>query len=307
MKLPGDTDDIVRLLERIVNQAVKLLSCDAASIFLLHGDELVLKARSGRPTTIESPVSYKLGEGLTGWVQQHGRALRVDNVADFSSDAQRLAAVYPGINWVNTFRYDEAESSRKTAGSLIAAPIVSNEEAIGVIRCVRSIDYPEKFTQEEAHLLEVFAETAATAIEARRELNFMVEAPFAFVLMPFASEFSDIYEFGIKETMIQKGVRCERVDEMEFNDRILDQVYKSIQRADLILADMTGRNPNVYYEVGYAHALKKDVILLTQDATDIPFDLKHHNHIEYGGKIAELRKRLGNRVQAWLREREGQQ
>lgn len=55
---------------------------------------------------------------------------------------------------------------------------------------------------------------------------------------------------------------------------------------------MTGRNPNVFYEVGYAHALGKIVILLTQDTNDIPFDLKHHQHIVYKGKIDELRKAL---------------
>ncbi len=53
---------------------------------------------------------------------------------------------------------------------------------------------------------------------------------------------------------------------------------------------MTGRNPNVFYEVGYAHALGKIVLLLTQNAEDIPFDLKHRPHTVYAGKIETLRK-----------------
>ena len=48
---------------------------------------------------------------------------------------------------------------------------------------------------------------------------------------------------------------------------------------------MTGRNANVFYEVGYAHALGKIVLLLTKNADDIPFDLKHHQHIVYGGSV----------------------
>jgi hypothetical protein len=59
---------------------------------------------------------------------------------------------------------------------------------------------------------------------------------------------------------------------------------------------MTGRNPNVFYEVGYAHALGKRVLLLTQKADDIPFDLKHYPHIVYGGKITELKQELEKRV-----------
>jgi hypothetical protein len=54
---------------------------------------------------------------------------------------------------------------------------------------------------------------------------------------------------------------------------------------------MSGRNPNVFYELGYAHAKNKVCLLLTKDATDIPFDLKHHRHIVYRS-IQDLRKKL---------------
>lgn len=62
---------------------------------------------------------------------------------------------------------------------------------------------------------------------------------------------------------------------------------------------MTGRNPNVFYEVGYAHALGKIVLLLTQKADDIPFDLKHKQHIIYGNngsKIQNLRSELNPKL-----------
>lgn len=59
---------------------------------------------------------------------------------------------------------------------------------------------------------------------------------------------------------------------------------------------MTGRSPNVFYEVGYAHALNKRVVLLTQNADDIPFDLKHYPHIVYGGKITQLKSELERRI-----------
>src|SRR5215470_17942078 len=116
--------------------------------------------------------------------------------------------------------------------------------------------------------------------------------PFVFVLMPFSNEFTDIYEVGIKAACKEAGAYCERVDEQIFDGNILERVYGQISRADVVIAEMTGRNPNVFYETGYAHALNKRVILLTQSSDDIPFDLKHYPHITYGGKITTLKSQL---------------
>ncbi|MBB6095633.1 hypothetical protein HNQ60_004524 [Povalibacter uvarum] len=122
--------------------------------------------------------------------------------------------------------------------------------------------------------------------------------PFVFVLMPFHEQFDDVYKVGIKEACESINAYCERVDEQIFEERILDRIYNQIVKADVIVADMTGRNPNVFYEVGFAHALGKRTILLTQSADDIPFDLKHFPHIVYEGKISQLREKLKKRV-AW--------
>jgi len=119
---------------------------------------------------------------------------------------------------------------------------------------------------------------------------------FVFVLMPFDESFRDVYEVGIKAACKDAGAYCERVDEQIFVESILERVYNQIAKADVIVAEMTGRNPNVFYEVGYAHALGKQVILLTQNSEDIPFDLKHYPHIIYGGKIAALKSQLEARV-----------
>ncbi|MDY9925634.1 hypothetical protein [Methanosarcina sp.] len=119
--------------------------------------------------------------------------------------------------------------------------------------------------------------------------------PFVFVLMPFAEDFDDIYKLGIKEAAKEVGAYAERVDEQIFTEGILERIFNQINKADVIVADMTGRNPNVFYEVGYAHALGKIVLLLTQKVDDIPFDLKHKQHIIYGNsgsKIQNLRSEL---------------
>lgn len=115
--------------------------------------------------------------------------------------------------------------------------------------------------------------------------------------MPFDGEFDDVYQIGIKESCAAAGAYCERVDEQIFEERILDRIYNQISKADVVIADMTGRNPNVFYEVGYAHALGKPTVLLTQEAEDIPFDLKHFPHIIYGNKLTQLRDDLTKRIQ----------
>jgi hypothetical protein len=109
--------------------------------------------------------------------------------------------------------------------------------------------------------------------------------PFVFVLMPFDKKFSDTYKFGIKGAAEDAGAYAERVDEQIFGEGMLDRIFNQINKADVIVADMTGKNANVFYEVGYAHALNKIVLLITQSADDIPFDLKHRQHIVYGGQI----------------------
>ncbi len=115
--------------------------------------------------------------------------------------------------------------------------------------------------------------------------------------MPFSDEFSDVYTIGIKEACVAAGAYCERVDEQIFIETMLQRIYNQIAKADLIIADMTGRNPNVFYEVGYAHAIGKRTILLTKTSEDIPFDLKHFAHIVYGTKLSILRDELTRRIQ----------
>lgn len=126
--------------------------------------------------------------------------------------------------------------------------------------------------------------------------------PFVFVLMPFESKFDDIYKFGIKGAANEVGAYTERLDEQIFTEGMLDRIFNQISKADVVIADMTDRNPNVFYEVGYAHALGKIVLLLTQTSDDIPFDLKHRQHTVYQGSIDTLKSDLVPKLEWAIRE-----
>lgn len=120
---------------------------------------------------------------------------------------------------------------------------------------------------------------------------------FTFVIMPFNSDFDDIYKLGIKKAASNLGVSAERLDEQIFGEGMVDRIYRQIEAADFIIADLSERNANVFYELGYAHAKDKICILLTKDALDIPFDLKHRRHIVYGNSITYLKGELEKNIQ----------
>lgn len=105
--------------------------------------------------------------------------------------------------------------------------------------------------------------------------------PLAFVAMPFAQEFEDVYQFGIYGVMRRCGFVCERVDESYYAGSIIDRIREGIHRAEFVIADLTTERPNVYLEVGYAWGLEKPVILLARKGQKLHFDLSHHKCIFY--------------------------
>lgn len=123
----------------------------------------------------------------------------------------------------------------------------------------------------------------------------------AFVLMaidPSRAELEDVYN-AIKEACREFGITAYRADEIEHQDRITDIVLKEIATCEYLIADLSDERPNVYYEVGYAHALNKKPILYRRTNTRVHFDLYVHNVPEYKN-TTELRKLLRQRFEAIL-------
>lgn len=107
-----------------------------------------------------------------------------------------------------------------------------------------------------------------------------------FVIMPFTQNWSnDIWEQVLKPAVQEIGMTPIRADDL-YGQNIMEDVWQSILKAAIIICDTTGRNPNVFYELGIAHTLGKKVLLLTQNIDDIPFDLQAYRHIEYAITIS---------------------
>lgn len=77
----------------------------------------------------------------------------------------------------------------------------------------------------------------------------------AFILMPFTESLNDVYDFLIKGALVEAGYQVKRADDIKSQSNILEDIVKGIIESDLIVADLTDSNANVYYELGIAHAL----------------------------------------------------
>ncbi|HEV2036257.1 MAG TPA: hypothetical protein VGU71_19050 [Candidatus Dormibacteraeota bacterium] len=120
-----------------------------------------------------------------------------------------------------------------------------------------------------------------------------------FVLMPFEDRQQPVYDAIRAAVATVKGYICKRSDEITTPGRISFQIIEAIQRADLIIVDLWGHNPNVMYELGFAHAAGKPTILLAPRRYQSPFDIHDWRYIEYSH--AEL-EHLTKKLAAWLGE-----
>ena len=111
-----------------------------------------------------------------------------------------------------------------------------------------------------------------------------------FVLMPFDQKLRVVYDEHIKPVVESAGLDCRRADDIFDNNPIMDDIWKNIYHSKLVIADLTDRNANVFYELGMCHTLGKEVILITQNEDDIPFDVKPLRFINYKYTPPGMRK-----------------
>lgn len=103
-----------------------------------------------------------------------------------------------------------------------------------------------------------------------------------FVMMPFAEPIGGYYKAIYEPAITKAGLRAVRADDEIFaTGKIIDQIWSGITAGKVLVAELTGRNPNVFYELGLAHALSKPVVLISSNQEDVPFDLQHIRVIYY--------------------------
>jgi CheY-like chemotaxis protein len=135
------------------------------------------------------------------------------------------------------------------------------------------------------------------------ELSKKVPPRKCFVIMPFSTshsctqtEWDEVFNKLIKPSVEKAGFGyvCERSSARVGN--IIEDILDALNRADLLIADLTDRNPNVFYELGVRHALRNATILIAQNLSDIPFDLHPYATQTYGWKIDAERRAFMKRI-----------
>ncbi len=126
------------------------------------------------------------------------------------------------------------------------------------------------------------------------------------IMMPFGAEFDSIYK-TLEKATTSLGFSCLRADNIWEHHTIIQDIVTIIARAKVVICDCSGKNPNVFYEAGIAHAIGKEVIFITQSKQDVPFDLQHLRYIHYLpnseglNKLSEsLKKKLQDRRLMWI-------
>src|ERR1044072_7019970 len=117
-----------------------------------------------------------------------------------------------------------------------------------------------------------------------------------FIIMPFGGSFDAYYKNIIAPTVRKAGLSPIRGNDNNKPGVIMDQVWNGIREAHVCLADITGRNANVMYELGLAHAVGKPVVQIVQNLDDIPYDLQTLRHIQYNVKDHDWQTRLKKQI-----------
>lgn len=113
------------------------------------------------------------------------------------------------------------------------------------------------------------------------KLQFIIKENHCFYLCPFIEPFNTIYKDHIVKSLKKVGFTVNRADEIFGTQPIIEDIWEEINSASIIIADVTGKNPNVMYEIGLAHTVGKPVIIVSQTIDDVPFDLRHYRCIIY--------------------------
>jgi len=116
-----------------------------------------------------------------------------------------------------------------------------------------------------------------------------------FIAMPFDRKYDALYDV-IKSCVEDHDYQCVRLDKEVFTKSIVEKMFDEIRKCKLVIFVSTGKNPNAFYECGFAIALNKEVVTITDFYKNLPFDIRDRNAIEYKDDLSKLEQLLRERL-----------
>jgi hypothetical protein len=197
----------------------------------------------------------------------------------------------------NLFRADLSRSDL-TAANLDGANLAQSnlEDCVGLDRSVNldKAGIPGRLWLEARRHLDQYegAVLAVKPIWGYHEVE--ADPNLCFILMPFSTvppfdQVQEVYQVHMKPTLERFGLTCYRADDIFGPNAIMEDIWHYILKARLVVADVTGRNPNVFYELGIAHTVGRQAIVITQNEDDVPFDIRAFRYLKYSVSPLHLR------------------
>jgi hypothetical protein len=128
-----------------------------------------------------------------------------------------------------------------------------------------------------------------------------VDSQTCFVLMPFSDLHNDYFKAILAPAAESIGLHAIKADQIYGTGAIIQDIWESIWSAQVVIADVTGKNPNVNYELGLCHALGVPTILISQEINDVPFDYRHRRCILYSTRAIDWQKKLESDVRETIK------
>jgi hypothetical protein len=203
-----------------------------------------------------------------------------DTIVALSQRAPTAAHFVTTVHGLHGSRYylDEAEAvTAQIAGyidALVTSSVSCRLNKITIIECI-----PDRAKRISKRVQELFPDGL---LINGNSVNMQANGkPSIFVAMPFRIDFEDVFEYGILSAAHSAGYICERADKEIYTGDVLNWVKERIRLAELVIADVTDANPNVYLEVGFAWGAGVKTLLVVRDTKHLKFDLQGQRCLEY--------------------------
>lgn len=207
---------------------------------------------------------------------------------------------------------DEMEAFNSELAGVIDA--ITENHAGAALRVITFVEFSERRARRMQQLLAdavpdgtlrsgLVATQAGVAAAAAAQLSTVgydsSRKEHVFVAMPFSPEFEDVYAFGITPAAHASNLLVERMDQVSFTGDVVAHMRRRIASARLFVGDVTGANPNVYLEIGFAWGNNIPTILICRDIDELQFDVRGHRCLSYTN-IVELQRKLTQEIASLL-------